>query len=362
MPSENPEAEMWMGAHGSAPSTVRINGEERTLLELIEQRGESILGKGTHGRFGARLPFLMKVLAAEKPLSIQVHPSSKQAKEGYERENRAHVELASRRRNYKDPYHKPELICALGKFEALCGFRDNESISARSGVLGASLTKLILESRKDALEYLLTLEGSAREEQLSKCLKRCREREGEDVIGQDCAWAARLASQYPDDIGVVVSLMLNRVELKAHEAIYLPAGVLHAYLEGVGVEIMACSDNVLRGGLTPKHIDIGELLRVTGFAPYCPPIVEPTVDGCEYIYRTEAVEFQLSRLELSKRMSVQVRGPEILLCLEGAITASDASGTTEMKTGDSIFVESSDESYTLEGNGRVYRATVPGEK
>ncbi|HEX5747365.1 MAG TPA: mannose-6-phosphate isomerase, class I [Archangium sp.] len=369
-PSAACQAELWMGAHPGAPSRVNRPTGGVTLLEAIRSSPERELGEQVTRRFGAELPFLLKVLAAETPLSLQTHPSLVQAREGFARENALGVPVGAPHRNYKDANHKPELICALTPFDALCGFRSADETLALFDSLGvAALEPLLapLRASPDAkgvarmFEALMTLPREQRWPLVDAVVSACAAHEGKGGrFAEELRWALRLGELYAGDPGVIGALMLNLVRLRPGEAIYLSAGNLHAYLRGVGVEIMANSDNVLRGGCTPKHVDVPELLRVLDFR--CGPIglvPAATTDGVEFVYPTPTDEFRLSRFQLRPGVSAQPRrrGPEILLCTEGSARLSAGGQTLALPRGASVFVSAAEGAYTLEGEGVVYRAT-----
>jgi mannose-6-phosphate isomerase len=370
-PSPTPEAELWMGAHPGAPSRVKTGGATASLLETIRQAPERELGEAITRRFGAELPFLLKVLAAGTPLSLQTHPSLAQAREGFARENAQGIPLSAPHRNYKDANHKPELLCALTPFDALCGFRCADQTLALFEALAVPAMEPLLRPLRESVdergvrrmfETLMTLPRGERGPLVEAAVAGCARRAATGApYARELGWAVRLGELYPGDPGVLGALMLNLVRLEPGEAIYLPAGNLHAYLEGVGVEIMANSDNVLRGGCTPKHVDVPELLRVLDFrcAPIPPMRAQPARDG-EEVYETPTEEFRLSRLPLTAGTAVRPerRGAEILLCIEGHARLSSGRVSLEVPRGGSAFVSASDGAYTLEGEGVVFRATA----
>ena len=369
-PAPTPEAELWLGAHPSAPSQVVTPDGKRSLLEIIERDPQQHLGSDVSRAFGPRLPFLLKVLSAAAPLSLQAHPNAEQARAGYDAEESTGVSRHDPRRNYRDPRHKPELLCALGKFEALCGFRP---VPATLRLLDAldisplrtSVDRLRARPNADGLRelfaFLLQAPPELRRGLVEAALQGCaRLAAGRGEFASQCSWALRLGREYPGDIGVLGSLLLNLLVLRRGEAVSLPAGNLHCYLEGTGVEIMANSDNVLRGGLTQKHVDRDELLRVVDFTPsvVAPLLPEPLGPG-ERAYVTPFSEFRLSRIELESEWRGQTQGPEILLCTSG--TASLTGPATELwpvRRGDSIFVSARQGQYSLAGNAVLFRATV----
>jgi mannose-6-phosphate isomerase len=348
-PSESPEAELWMGAHPLAPSRIHA----KTLLELIEANPKQVLGSTVSERYGPKLPYLLKLLAAAQPLSLQAHPSLAQAREGFEKENAARVPLTAAHRNYKDSNHKPELVCALTPFRALCGFRAVPETAALLEALGqGQLAEKVKGGLKGAFEWLMGLSKPEAAAFVETVITAARTHSGK--WEKECATAIELHKLYAADIGVVSALLLNCLELQPGEAIYLPAGNLHAYLGGLAVEVMASSDNVLRGGLTPKHVDVAELLKVLDFRSGPVAVLTPEGVG-EQVYVTPAPEFRLSRFVLDGR-SVQPprRGAEVLVCTEGRVTA----GSLELRPSDSVFIAASEGLYGLAGTGVVYRATV----
>lgn len=352
-----PWAELWLGAHPSAPSLV---GATRTPLdELIAANPVAELGPEIAERFGS-LPFLFKVLAAAAPLSLQAHPSVLQAEAGYAREDAAGVPIDAPNRSFRDRFHKPELICALTDFHALCGFRDpgvtlDILATIDTSALDPIRDRLAASSRVDGLasllEYLLTLPAGDAAALVAPVVDACGV-PGPDRHADVRAMAAALGERYPGDAGVVIALLLNLVHLKPGDALFLGAGNLHAYLGGTGVEIMANSDNVLRGGLTTKHIDISTLLEVVDARPIEPVVQRPVAVEGVASYDTLVPEFRLDRLELDG--SATVSGPAILLCIDGVVDA--ASHTLER--GAAAWLSAADGAVELRGRGAVYRAGV----
>lgn len=368
-----PEAELWMGAHPVAPSRIESSPEE-TLLDRIEAAPEPTLGAPVVQRYGARLPYLLKVLAAAQPLSLQAHPSVEQARAGFDDEERRGVPRDAPTRNYKDASAKPELLCALGPFEALCGFRDPIATADLFDALvhlgATSLEPTVRALRgsdpaaalRQAFEGLMTLPRPAAASVAADALAAAARYEG--PFARECGWARQLGELYPGDVGAVTALLLHHVELSAGEAIYLDAGNLHAYLRGTAVEIMASSDNVLRGGLTPKHVDVPELLRVLDFRPHRVDKLAPRPAGPhERAYVTPAPDFRLSRIELSARESARPlrRGPEILLSVRGSMLLECGRAAVPLAQGTAVFIAASDGEYVLSGEGTAFRATVGGD-
>ncbi|MEV7153005.1 mannose-6-phosphate isomerase, class I [Streptomyces misionensis] len=355
-PTGEPQAEMWMGAHPGAPSRTARG----TLAEVIDADPERELGKEAVAKFGPRLPFLLKILAADAPLSLQVHPDLAQAREGYADEERRGVPLDAPERNYKDANHKPELICALTEFDGLCGFRSPERAADLLAALGVDSLKPyvdLLHARpedaalREVLTAILTADREETARTVAEAAAACAR------LGGDHAPYAQLAHHYPGDPGVLAAMLLNYVRLQPGEALFLGAGVPHAYLSGLGVEIMANSDNVLRCGLTPKHVDVPELLRVVRFEASDPGVLRPEAapDG-EEVYETPTDEFRLSRHVLPEggtAHDLTRDTPQILLCTAGAVRV----GEHELGPGRSVFVPAGEKA-EISGAGTVFRATV----
>ncbi|NNH69709.1 mannose-6-phosphate isomerase, class I [Nocardia uniformis] len=382
VPSAHPEAELWFGAHPADPARVRIDGHDRSLLEVLEADPERELGR-VAGEFDGRLPFLLKILAAEEPLSLQAHPSIEQARVGYARENHAGVALDSPMRNYRDENHKPELVVALERFEALAGFR--EPVRTVRLLRALDIPELmpyadLLAAQPDSagLRTLFTtwiaLPQSALAKLLPKVLDGCvRYLSGRDAENNgtrkefiaEVRTSLELAEAYPGDAGVLAALLLNRITLEPGEGLFLAAGNLHAYLSGVGVEIMANSDNVLRGGLTPKHVDVPELLRVLDFEPLDLPVVEVHDDGNGvYRYRAPAPEFTLRRVELAAGgdpVKLPRTGPEIVLCTLGTVRLFQRGEHLDVPCGYAAWISAADgeiRAQAVHGAGQLFCAAV----
>ncbi|MEU9113114.1 mannose-6-phosphate isomerase, class I [Streptomyces sp. NPDC048483] len=370
-PTGAPQAELWMGAHPGAPSRIDRGTGPVSLAEVIDAAPEAELGAATVNAFGPRLPFLLKLLAAGSPLSLQVHPDLAQAKEGFADEERRGVPMDAGHRNYKDANHKPELICALTPFDGLCGFRHPAHTADLLEALGIDDLKpyvdiLRASPEESALREVLTAVLSAEHGAMADTVERAAtaaERLGAEggPYAQDYAAYAALAHHYPGDPGVIAAMLLNHVQLQPGEALFLGAGIPHAYLSGLGVELMANSDNVLRCGLTPKHVDVPELLRIVRFTAGDPGVLRPeAVDG-EEVYETPIDEFRLSRFALAPGAAphpLDARTPQVLLCTAGtARLTADASDTLTLAPGESAFVAAG-ERLTVSGEGTLFRATV----
>lgn len=369
-PTEKPEAELWLGAHPGGSAQVLLPEGALPLDAVIRQDPGRMVGRRLSGRSGGGLPFLLKLLAAASPLSLQAHPNAEQAALGFATENARGIPLAAPHRNYRDPSHKPEVIVALETFRALCGFRDPDASAALLGELAVPALAPTLAALRTgspparlraALETLLGLDASARARLIAATTAACVGRlAAESPHTAEFAMAVELARHYPEDLGVVVALLLNLVTLSPGQAMFLPAGNLHAYLEGFGVELMASSDNVLRCGLTPKHVDVPELLRVLDFSPLVAHPVPVERRGSESLYVTPTAEFRLSRVELTDAAwSTATTGPEILLVTAGTVTARSTGTELPLPTGAAAFVPAVTDRYELTGRGTLYRATVP---
>lgn len=361
-PSKHPEAELWLGAHPGDPAFAVADGTRKSLLDLIAAEPESALGSGVLPRFGPRLPYLLKILAADEPLSLQAHPSLRQAREGFARENRAGIPLDSPLRNYKDESHKPELIVALGPFDALAGFRDpHRTVGLLSALDVPALQPYIdlLAGAPDesGLRALfttwITMPAPMMEGLLTAVLEGCvrylSSAGGSSEYAQDARLALELANSYPGDAGVLAVLLLNRIQLQAGQGLFLAAGNLHAYLRGLGVELMANSDNVLRGGLTPKHIDVPELLRVLDFRPVEIPIVTPEPCGRGLSrYVTPAPEFALYRVDVEpgSPADLPAGGPRIVVCTHGTVRLDDGTKSLELTPGKSAWLPAAEGAIT----------------
>ncbi|WP_280437874.1 mannose-6-phosphate isomerase, class I [Nocardia carnea] len=356
VPSAHPEAELWFGAHPADPAYIRTERGKRSLLEVVSAEPGRELGAAAT-RFDGRLPFLLKILAAEEPLSLQAHPSAQQAAAGFARENRTGVPLDSPMRNYRDDSHKPELVVALERFEALAGFRDPlRTVQLFRALdvpeLGQYADLLAAQPDSDGLRTLftswITLPNTVLDTLLPAVLDGCvrylssPEREFAPVAQT----TLELAESYPGDAGVLASLLLNRITLQPGQGLFLAAGNLHAYLRGVAVEIMANSDNVLRGGLTPKHVDVPELLKVLDFEPIDLPLVlpEPAGDG-SVRYRTPAPEFALRRFDItegSALVPLTHAGPGIVLCTAGSAHLLDGVSEVRLDRGTAAWISATD--------------------
>ena len=358
-----PAAELWFGAHPDAPALLATHGT--TLDELIAADPARTLGQAVRDRFGSQLPFLVKVLAAERPLSIQVHPTLAQAQHGFDREEASGIARDAPQRNYRDRNHKPELICAITEFEALCGFRPIHQTLALLDELALpalQTTRDLLagpDGLRAAFAHLLTwTDAGAVAEVTAAALGTRTEAVREGPFAGALRAAKLAAEEFPGDRGVLLTVLLNYVRLEPGEAIYLDAGNVHAYLRGVGVEIMANSDNVLRCGLTPKHIDVDELLAVAQFRELSDPRWSPEITDGVRRFDVPVDDFALTRIEVDGWHELPAEtGPRIVLCTEGSVDASAVGEVHTVPSGHAVFVAPGT-APTLAGRGLAFVAST----
>jgi len=367
-PDNKPQAEIWMGAHPKAPSIV-VDGDKRvSLIDFVSENPEAVLGKQVSSDFAGKLPFLYKVLSAGEPLSIQSHPTLEQAKAGFAKDNEAGIELTAFNRNYKDDNHKPELICALTPFKAMNGFREISEIialfeelnlSSVSGALELFKSAPTKEGLKTFYTWMMSLDEESVKTLTAEAISACESKKGNPAFET----LLFLNTFYSNDIGIMCAIMLNVVELEPGEAMYLDAGELHAYIQGTGMEIMANSDNVLRGGLTPKFVDVPELLSTLSFNSGKVTILTPqaTATAGESIYPTPVPEFDFSVINVSgdSYESTTDRTVEILFCGEGEGVITAGGVETKLAPGKSYLVPASVASYTITGDVTVFKGNVP---
>ncbi|GAA1840827.1 mannose-6-phosphate isomerase, class I [Agromyces salentinus] len=382
-----PEAELWLGAHAGSPARIldgSISGYD-DLAGWIAADPETALGADLAAR-GARLPFLLKVLAAAEPLSLQAHPTPEQARAGFAREEAEGPELTAYDRNYKDEFHKPELIVAVSEtFDALSGFRPLEEVAGILRVLREADAAAaepqpaaleLLEARlssqhplRDTVEWLLRDGRGGDTGEVAWVVERVTSLAASDLAraseyALSFETVAVLAEAYPGDPGIVISLLLNRVRLRRGESLYLAAGNIHAYLEGLGIELMAASDNVLRGGLTPKHIDVDELLEVLDFTPIAPPRLEPERLGAGVaVFRPDVPDFVLYRIEPASAPDaattpIALDGPAIVLAEGASVEVRGVSGAASVARGEALYVTPDEARLTVTGDGVAWIATT----
>jgi mannose-6-phosphate isomerase len=382
-PTGEPQAELWMGAHPGAPSRIDRGQGPVALDTVIDADPTAELGEAAVKRFGPHLPFLLKVLAAGTPLSVQVHPDLAQAAAGYADEEARGIPVDAPHRNYKDANHKPEMIVALSPFEGLCGFRrpaDAADLIDALGVptLAPYVDILRAQPEDQALREVLTAVLRADPEAMAETVRTATEAAARLAATPGTPHAdtyaayAKAARSFPGDRGIIAAMLLNYVVLQPGEALYLGAGVPHAYLDGLGVEILANSDNVLRCGLTPKHIDVPELLRVVRFEAGDLGVLRPeaTSDG-EELYPAPIDEFRLSRYLLAPGAdprTLPAGTPQILLCTSGEIhlrTAGSADNSSSPSSDDRLTLAQGESAYVpagesteLTGEGTLFRATM----
>jgi mannose-6-phosphate isomerase len=346
-----PYAEMWMGTHPGGPSFA-VSGTGEQPLSTVS--GE--------------LPFLLKLLAAEKPLSIQAHPDEAQAKTGYAEENARRIPLDAPERSFKDPNHKPEIMCALTPFQALCGFRPTDEIKRRLSLFSCPAAKKLLRpletgntTESGALKMFFNALFELSPDEQVEILEYTAENIGnmKDEHPQyagELELTERLAALFPCDVSALSPLYLNAIGLAAGEAIFVPAGVLHAYIHGAGVELMAASDNVIRGGLTAKHIDRGGLFSIVKFVPFLPPVYKPQ-DAAVCEYAAPAGGFSLYRIK-NLNAAFPVRGAAILVCVAGVVRFRFRNGgVLTVRRGESVFIsDAARGDFRLSGDFEAYAA------
>ncbi|MCW2946398.1 MAG: hypothetical protein JWR24_3115 [Actinoallomurus sp.] len=362
-PTESPEAELWMGAHPTAPSTVVVGGVTRRLDEVIAADPHEELGTATVGRYGPHLPFLLKVLAIDAPLSLQVHPSAEQALAGFQDEERRGVAATAATRNYRDPYPKPELLVALTPVEAFVGVRPAADVASFADRLRLSWLREVIDASDgtELVARVLRIPGDRVGALQSRTVSAARQAiDTGDPDSDLCRWLIRLSDTYPGDAGVLLATALRFVRLAPGQGVHVPAGRLHAYLSGTAVEIMAASDNVLRAGLTGKHVDVGELLAVLDPRPSEPAIItaDPTRPGPQD-FRIPEAGLRLTLYVIDADVTIEASaGPQVLLCVDGRVTASAGGSTEVIGAGHSVFVSASAGVVSVSGRGTLYVAST----
>lgn len=416
-PTGEPVAELWFGAHPSAPCRVETRSETPVrstavrpgpparavrgelagpgrrgtidlarsavtvtesesavadLLAVIEADPVATLGPDVVARFGPRLPYLLKLIAPARPLSLQVHPNLDRARLGFAQEETAGIPVAAAHRNYKDASHKPELIYALTTFEAVSGFRAPRRAAEVLEGLDAPLARRVLATLRaeptasgvrSAFMQLLAPATRPAPAEVDAVVTACAARLRSDSTSPRAdAIVGLLASFFPADPGIVASLLLNPVTLRPGQAMFIPAGGVHAYLSGVGVELMANSDNVLRAGLTDKHMDAVELFDVVDFIAAPPIRIAPEEGrGSTRMYYAPVDDFELSVTDLDDGPphALPGRGPRIVLCLDGDVRVTSAEDSVALQRGESVFVPAAEGALTVRGHGTVVQADVP---
>ena len=353
-----PYAELWIGTNKGAPSKVYGKTLHCKMVDLEEISGE--------------LPFLFKLLAVEKPLSIQVHPNKTQAEEGFKREEEAGLPLQSPARNYKDPNHKPEILCAVSPFTLMAGFRKPEEIQKSLEELITMIPQIkeiitpLLHSLKNCpLHDFFRILFNFSEIELEYITNLINEKviiteigvgeHGKVISVYQWKLMKKLAALYPKEIGILSPIFMNLITLKPGQSIFVPAGLLHCYISGFGVELMANSDNVLRCGLTPKYVDIPEVLKIVDFNPHKLPVSSPD-NSSWYCYSHPCKEFTLAfmRCDGSEKLFPE-KGPAICIVTEGELLADGI----KIKKGESFFIPKEAESLSFSGNFSLFAALVP---
>ncbi|MCL2809017.1 MAG: mannose-6-phosphate isomerase, class I [Treponema sp.] len=343
---DKPYAELWMGTHKGAPSQVFTDNNDK-IINLTEIAGE--------------LPFLFKMLAVEKPLSIQTHPNKTQAEEGFKKEEKAGLSLDDPKRNYKDSNHKPEIICAITPITLMGGFREPndiiksfENFVSLDNIFSDLINEIKTNQYSNFFRALFNL-SKAQIESICSFFNNLNEDDTNNSISKEQRdLLKKFASLYPNDPAILSPLYLNIITLQPGQAIYVPAGIPHAYLSGFGAELMTSSDNVLRGGLTPKHIDIEELMNILVFEPFYPRIINPPVSDECFSYNTPCNEFLLTSVKKNGVIKLPVRGPVICIVTEGELITCGMS----FKKGDSFFIPKDSEPAILSGDFSLFAASI----
>ena len=365
-------AEAWFGSHPSAPAIIEPDSGASTLAEWIDRDPVGALGEDVIARFGPRLPYLLKIIAADSPLSLQVHPDLERARAGFAAEEAAGVPRDAPHRSFPDRNHKPELVYALSTFEAVCGLRAPRRAAELLAGLDTALTyrlREMLAAQPDAagveavFRSLLDPATRPSAEVVAEVAEACAARLWD---GSPSARADRtvvvLGQECPGDAAAVATLLLNPVTLQPGEAMFVPVGTVHAYLSGMAIEIMACSDNELRGGLTAKHLDVAGMLDAISWVAAPPIRIAPEVFyGATRLFYAPVDDFELSVTKVEGTLSpLPGRGPRVLLCLDGGVTlASTVSGSMTLERGQAVFAAAQDGPLTVYGRGTVVQADVP---
>lgn len=369
---DQPCAEYWLGAHVNAPATISTDKGPEQLDSYISSNATEKLGEKIAKQFG-RLPFLFKVLDVKEMLSIQVHPTKVEAEKGFLRENAEGIPLTAPQRNYKDDNHKPEIMVALSEFWLLHGFLPKPKLEKVLQTIPefSSLVSVFQEGGYHGL-YKTVMEQTAEETNamLASLVDRILPlyKEGKLEKSSPDYWAAKAVDSAGEtdvlDKGIFSIYFFNVVKANKGEAVFQDAGIPHAYLEGQNMELMANSDNVLRGGLTPKHVDVPELLKHVVFAETHPNILDGELqgEGIERVYKTPAPDFELSQLQFSNtsHYKAQAATAAILIVIEGEVSITEGEDSLHLQQGTCAFLEAgSDYSIRSTGNAVVYKATAP---
>lgn len=362
-PDNLPQAELWLGAHHKNSSKVQKGRKLLSLTELIAKNPESALGESNALKYENKLPFLFKILVVEKPLSVQVHPNKEQASVSFARENLLEIALEALNRNYVDDNGKPKMLYSLTPFWLMCGFRELDVIKTYLAIL---IPRFFMEQDLAHADYkklfnvLMQLNGQQKALVLEKALQNASKLEDQNIA----QWILKLSKEHSDDIGVLMPAILNLVQLQPGESLYLAPRTLHCYLNGVGLELMGNSDNVLRCALTHKHIDLNELGIVMSFESQPPVYLKPNVlSALETIFAPTCGSFMLSVINMPINGQIyhqKLAVPEILLCANGKFTVSRYGHKTglSLKRGQSMFVSHDVGGYAIHGQGLIYKASL----
>lgn len=365
---QQPFAEYWLGAHPSAPAEI-LSTPQLSLEALINENPTAVLGAKVVEQFN-ELPYLFKVLDVHDMLSIQVHPSKAEAVKGFEAEEAAGIPINAPNRNYKDKNHKPEVMVALSDFWLLHGFKSKEAIeNTLTEVAELSVLLALFKSGgyKGLYQFLMEMEQEQVDTLLLPLVKKeiRRKKDNELTRAMPGWWVAKLYENSSDfsnlDRGIFSIYLFNIVHLQKGEAIFQGAGVPHAYLEGQNVELMANSDNVLRGGLTPKHIDVPELMKHTLFEAVVPNILKGEKRGNEKKYPCPVPDFGITAIELNagEHYTALTTSVEIILVIEGALLVKQNESMV-IKKGEALAITANEEyMVTASGKTLLYKAFVP---
>jgi mannose-6-phosphate isomerase len=367
-PTVAPEAELWFGTHPDAPATVEFGDGRHVAADTVVQGDpEHWLGASVAARFGPRLPFLVKILAIAAPLSLQVHPAASAAREGFRLEEAAGIPRRAPHRVFRDPYGKPELLTAITPVAALCGLRSPDAAASVLRELAvpvlAPVRDALTSGSVAALRHVLTWPPNRRRDVVAEVAAAARRVTTSGVgtpgVVATCAAVGDLAERYPDDPGVLAALLLEQVRLAPGEALHVPPGVLHCYLRGEGVEVMAASDNVVRGGLTAKPVDVERLLEHVAVDGEAGSVVRPVTRGDEVAYPVPTTAFRLTRIDVGDPVRLDPEaGPQVFLATAGELRVGCDDEAVTLDTADAALVAAGAGPVHLAGSGRLYRVRV----
>ena len=367
-PQSEPLAELWFGAHALGPSPTALGPN---LHQLIEADPADVLGPSNRFMFGDTLPYLVKLIAPAAALSLQVHPTKREAEAGYALEDRLGIDLEAPNRTYRDVNHKPELLYALTDFSLLAGFAVRRQARERLEGLSTSLaSKLSVRLRlaagrtvKPVVTWLLDPDSSPGPEAIEEFAQACQDRldAGRSPLPRLDATVRALATAYPGDPGVIVAFLMNQTQLKPGEAVFLPPGTLHSYQSGLGLEVLANSDNVIRAGLTPKHIDRVSLIEIGEFSAHPTLRIAPEhpSPGISRFY-APVEDFELTIIELSgETLPLVGSGPRLVMSLAGSPTVMTREGELQLERGECALLTSAEGPALTSGSGKLAQIAVP---